>query len=69
MDIVYSDHARKRMKQRGITELEVEHILKYPTYVKKSFEETKEAFGKINKLEVKIEFIQRENYIKIITVM
>ena len=66
MDIVYSDHARKRMKQRGITKLEVEHILKYPTYVKKSF---KEAFGKINKLEVKIEFIQRENYIKIITVM
>lgn len=69
MKIVYSEHAIKRMKQRGITELEVEHILRYPSYIKKSFEETKEAVGKVNNRLIKIKFIEIENYIKVITVM
>ena len=47
MKIVYSEHTKKRMKQRGIIELEIEHILKHPSYVKKSFEGTKEALGKL----------------------
>jgi len=69
MKIVYSEHAEKRMKQRGITELEIKHILEYPAYIKKSFEGTKEAVGEINKRLVKIKFIEMENYIKVITVM
>ena len=27
MNIVYSNHAKKRLKQRGLTELEIEHVL------------------------------------------
>ena len=69
MKIVYSEHAEKRMKQRGITELEIEHILEYPAYIKKSFEGTKEAVGEINNRFIKIKFIEMENYIKVITVM
>ena len=69
MKIVYSQHAKKRMKQRGITEIEIEHLLSHPFYIKKSFEDTKEAFGEINKRQIKVKFIKIENYIKIITVM
>ena len=69
MKIIYSEHAIKRMKQRGITELEIEYILEHPSYIKKSFEETKEAVGKINNRLIKIKFIEIENYIKVITVM
>lgn len=69
MKINYSDHAEKRIKQRGITKLEIEHILKYPTYIKKSFEGTKEASGKVRNRIIKIKFIETENYIRIITVM
>ena len=69
MKIVYSDHAIKRRKQRGIIELEIEHVLKFPIYVKKTFDDRKEAFGEINGREVKIEFVQTETYIKIITIM
>ena len=69
MKIVYSDHAKKRMKQRGITELEVEHVLNYPQYTKKSFEGRKEALGIIKNKTIKVEFIEIENYIRIITVM
>ena len=47
MNLIYSYHAKKRMKQRGITELEIEHVLNCPSYIKKSFENTKEAVGEI----------------------
>jgi len=57
------------MKQRGITEQEVEHILKYPDYVKKSFENRKEAVGEIKNRIIKVKFVEIENYIKIITVV
>jgi len=67
--ITYSEHARKRMKQRGITELQIEHILNHPTYTKKSFEGRKEAVGDFKGRMIKIKFIEIENYIKIITVI
>ena len=69
MKIIYSYHAKKRMRQRGITELEVEYVLKHALYVKKSFENTKEAVGKINNRLIKIKFIEIESYIKIITII
>lgn len=69
MEIVYSNHAKKRMKQRGITEVEVEHILNRPVYVKKSFEGRKEAVGEVKNRTIKIKFSETENHIKIITVM
>jgi len=69
MKIDYSDHAEKRIKQRGITKLEIEHILKYPTYIKKSFEGTKEASGEFKNRIIKIKFIETENYIRIITII
>ena len=69
MNIIYSDHARKRMKQRGITELHVEQILQHPSYVKKSFEERKEAVGTVENRIVKVIFIETESYIKVITLI
>ena len=69
MKIIYSYHAEERMRQRGINELEAGEILKHPFYIKKSFEGTKEAVGKIENRVIKIKFIEMENYIKIITVM
>ncbi|MEK6824195.1 MAG: DUF4258 domain-containing protein [Nanoarchaeota archaeon] len=69
MKIVYSDHAKKRMKQRGIEEWEIEHLLKYPSYTKKTFEGIMEAIGEIRNRKVKIVFIKEENYIKIVTVI
>ncbi|MBS3151071.1 DUF4258 domain-containing protein [Candidatus Woesearchaeota archaeon] len=69
MEVIYSDHAEKRIKQRGIAKWEVEHILEFPFYIKKSFSGRKEAVGKIKGRMIKIKFVEEENYIKIITVM
>lgn len=69
MEISYSDHAKKRMRIRGIEGWEVEHILKFPSYIKKSFEGRKESVGLIRDRIIKIVYIKEENYIKIITVI
>ena len=69
MNIIYSEHAKRRMKQRAITELEVEHVLQHPDFIINSFEGTQEAIGKLQYRTIKIKFISKENYIKIITVM
>ena len=68
MEIIYSNHAKKRMKQRGIEEWEIEHLLKYPSYIRKTFDGRKEAIGEIRDRFVKVIFIKQERYIKIITV-
>jgi len=57
------------MKERGIEEWEVEHLLKHPTYTRKTIEEKKEAIGKLKNRLIKIVFIKEENYIKIITII
>lgn len=67
--IAYSEHALKRMKQRGVTELELEHVLKYYTFLKKTFEGRKEAVGTIKNRLVKVVFVETENYLKVITII
>lgn len=69
MKIIYSDHAKKRIKERGIEDWEIEHILKHPSYIKKSFEERKMAVGEIKNRKLWVIYIEEESYIKVISVM
>ena len=69
MDVVYSDHAQKRLKQRGITHLEAEHVLKHPQFIKKSLAGKKIAVGLLRNRTITVVFIETENYIKIITIL
>lgn len=69
MNIIYSAHAKKRLKQRGIAEFEVEYLLQHPMSVRKSPEGLEEAVGESNSRVIKIVFAMKENYIKIVTVM
>lgn len=69
MRIIYSDHALKRMKQRGFSQNHVEYVLQHPSYVKKTFEGGKEAYGEIDGRDIKVVFFETENYIKIVTIM
>lgn len=68
MKIIYSFHAGKRMKQRGVTELEIEQVLSCPDFIKNSLG-IKEAFGKANTKLIIIFFIEEEILIRIITVI
>lgn len=57
------------MKRRHIENWEVEHILSFPSYTKKSFDGRTESIGSIKDRVLKVVFIKSENYIKIITVI
>ena len=52
------------MKQRGISELEVEQIISFPEFTRK-YDYVKEAVGRVNNKTLRIVFI--ENFIKIVT--
>lgn len=69
MEIKYSDHAKKRVRERGIEDWEIEHIIKYPSYIKKSIEGKISAIGLIKNREVKVVYTKEENYINLISVM
>lgn len=50
--------------------MEVQHILKYPQYVKKSFEDRMEAMAIIRNRKTKVVFvIEKLKFIKVITVV
>ena len=69
MNSIDLNNAEKRMKQRGSEEWEMEHLVKSPSYVKKTVEGRREARGEIRNRKVKIVFMKEEKYIKIITVI
>lgn len=49
--------------------LGIEHVLKYPSHIKKSFDGRKIAVGEIKNRELKIIYFEEESYIKIIGIM
>ncbi|MBI2576975.1 DUF4258 domain-containing protein [Candidatus Woesearchaeota archaeon] len=69
MEIVFSDHARMRMGQRGISLWEVKHVLEFPDETRNSSEGRKIAIGMAGTRSLRVVFIEVENYIKIITVL
>ena len=69
MIIDFSSHAKRRTKQRGIEDWEIEHAVKYPSYTKRKIDGKVEAFCEIRNRSVKIVYVKEESYIKIITVI
>ena len=69
MRVVFSDHANKRIRERGIENWEIKHLLKHPSYIKKSFDERRIAVGEIKDRKLKIIYTEEESYIKVISVM
>ncbi len=67
MHVKYSAHAEKRMKQREITELDVQYILEHHKYLIKS-KEKKIVIGELKGRTIRVIFAEKENYINIVTV-
>ena len=69
MVIVYSTHAKTRMKQRGIAEFEVAYVLSHSEYTREAGDGKREAVGRAQHRTITIIFTKKEKYINIITVM
>jgi len=67
--IVFCNHAEKRRKQRGFTNIEIECIIKRPYFKKKRLDGRTEVIGNIKNREIKVVYKEEKNYLNIISVM
>ena len=67
MYIKYSNHAKKRLIERGINEKDIIKVIEFPDYTIKRGKEI-EAYKKINEKMLKVVYININKFIKIITV-
>ena len=63
----YTYHAIKKMLERNLNEETVEFVIRHADYTINRFEDEIEAFKKMNGKSLKVVYVEKENYIKIIT--
>ena len=66
MKLIFSFHAKKRLKERNINERDVQEVIELPEYTLKRGKEI-EAYKKIKDKMMKVVYVRKENYIKVIT--
>jgi hypothetical protein len=66
--IIYCRHARKRMKDRSVTEEEVDLVTKNPEYIESDTKKRKNAYKYINNRFLRVTFQEENDNILIITV-
>jgi len=66
MEIVFTEHAKERLKKRKISEDEIKEAIRYPDKISKK---KGKYYAEKNLGRAKIEVIyEKDNYIKIITI-
>ena len=66
--IKYDRHARRRMKERGVTEKEAEITIKEPEYIEPSIKGRKNAYKFISGRFLRVTFKEEYDHILVITV-
>ncbi|HII14538.1 MAG TPA: DUF4258 domain-containing protein [Nanoarchaeota archaeon] len=67
MRITFSDHAIKRLYDRDINEETVKFVIENADTIKESFDNRKVASKKMNGKTFTVVYVEKEKYIKIIT--
>jgi ABC-type uncharacterized transport system substrate-binding protein len=69
MDIIFSRHAKRQMKWRKITEIEVKSVIDAPDSLMDSVKDRKNAFKMIGDRNLKITYQPENGSLTIITAM
>ena len=69
MDIIFSRHAKRQMKWRKITEIEVESVIDDPDTLVDTIKDRKNAFKIIDARNLKITYKHEDERLTIITAM
>ena len=64
---VFSDHAKRRLLERDINEETVKFVIEKPDYTLNRFRDEIEAIKKMNGETLKVVYVEKENFIKVIT--
>lgn len=65
--IVFSSHAKKRLLERDINEETARFAIENADYTINRFGNEIEAFKKIDEITIKVVHVEKENFIKVIT--
>ncbi|MBW2994802.1 DUF4258 domain-containing protein [Candidatus Woesearchaeota archaeon] len=66
--VIFSQHALLRMLERDFNEKTVLYVIQNPDFVRKSYSERKIVIKRLNGKIVHVILIEKESFIKIITV-
>ena len=67
--IIFDRHANKRMKERKVTEKEVEFVLENPDYSEKSIKQRYNAFKLLNGRYLRVTYKRELDHTLVITVV
>jgi len=67
-NITYSIHAMQRLIERNITRYQIEKVIINPDYTIKRVDQEIEAYKEFSARTLKVVFIEKESYIKVITI-
>lgn len=67
--IIYDRHAKRRMKERKVTEREVEFVLENPDYTEQSVKGRFNAFRWIEGRHLRVTYKEESDFILVITVV
>lgn len=65
--VKFTDHARRKIKQRNLKEVWVRKVLEKPDYTKPSYGNRKIAYRKIGKLYLAVIFVKEDDNLIVIT--
>lgn len=67
MQIMFTEHAEKRLKERGVKKEQVKETIEFPEYTIKRTNNEIEAYKKMAGKMLKVVYLEKEKYIKVIT--
>lgn len=68
MELILTNHAKKRMAERGIKLEQIKEVIDFPTYTTRKDSKI-EAYKEINGKTLKVVYIQKAKFIKITTLI
>ena len=67
--LVFTEHAERRRKERGMTEIDIELVVKQPFLQKRRQDGLIEVICKARNRNIKVVYEKRETHLRIITVI
>lgn len=68
MKIIFTNHSKQRKVERSVSDEQIKQTIELPDYTIKKENKT-EAYKKINNKLLKVVYIEKGNFIKIITLI
>lgn len=67
--IILIPHAEKKRRQKGLTDIDLENIIMFPSKKRKRKDDRVEVEGVARNRDIFVVYEERENYLRVITII